>query len=184
MHGHSDVAIDTLRLKHRGKKAGWQRGAARYVGPGPPLWSGVGLVVVGFAFVVVFGVFVLVVVFLGGLFCCVLCGLFVFVWVGWVLFGVGVVVVVVVGVGVCVWGVLFGFVFGVVGVCGGFRGCVLFVLVGGVEKLGGAVRLLVVGVFERFPLEAFYGLHNWPGVPAGMVVINPVPMMASLDTFE
>lgn len=40
------------------------------------------------------------------------------------------------------------------------------------------------GLFKQFPMDAIYGLHNWPGAPAGHVVINPGPMMASLDTFE
>src|SRR5690606_19436768 len=52
------------------------------------------------------------------------------------------------------------------------------------EKLGGAGKMIEDGLFKRCPMQAIYGLHNWPGVPAGHVVINPGPMMASLDTFE
>ncbi len=65
-----------------------------------------------------------------------------------------------------------------------FRGTVHFVFQPAEENLGGAQRMIEDGLFERFPMEAIYGLHNWPGVPAGKVVINPGPMMASLDTFE
>ncbi|EPN50944.1 peptidase, M20/M25/M40 family protein, partial [Pseudomonas syringae pv. actinidiae ICMP 19096] len=65
-----------------------------------------------------------------------------------------------------------------------FAGTVHFVFQPAEENLGGAQRMIEDGLFERFPMEAIYGLHNWPGVPAGKVVINPGPMMASLDTFE
>jgi hippurate hydrolase len=40
------------------------------------------------------------------------------------------------------------------------------------------------GLFERFPCDAVFGLHNWPGLPLGHFAINHGPMMASLDTFE
>lgn len=65
-----------------------------------------------------------------------------------------------------------------------FTGTVHFVFQPAEENLGGAGRMIEDGLFERFPMDAIYGLHNWPGVPAGQVVINPGPMMASLDTFE
>jgi hippurate hydrolase len=65
-----------------------------------------------------------------------------------------------------------------------FSGTVHFVFQPAEENLGGAQKMIEDGLFERFPMSAIYGLHNWPGVPAGQVVINPGPMMASLDTFE
>jgi hippurate hydrolase len=65
-----------------------------------------------------------------------------------------------------------------------FSGTVHFVFQPAEENLGGAGRMIDDGLFTRFPMDAIYGLHNWPGVPAGQVVINPGPMMASLDTFE
>lgn len=65
-----------------------------------------------------------------------------------------------------------------------FQGTVYFVFQPAEENLGGAGRMIEDGLFDRFPMDAIYGLHNWPGVPAGHVVINPGPMMASLDTFE
>ena len=40
------------------------------------------------------------------------------------------------------------------------------------------------GLFDRFPMDAVYGLHNWPGLPVGEIAVNNGPMMASFDTFE
>lgn len=65
-----------------------------------------------------------------------------------------------------------------------FSGTVHFVFQPAEENLGGAQKMIDDGLFELFPMDAIYGLHNWPGYPAGQVVINPGPMMASLDTFE
>ncbi|MBC3950813.1 M20 aminoacylase family protein [Pseudomonas folii] len=65
-----------------------------------------------------------------------------------------------------------------------FKGTVYFVFQPAEENLGGAGKMIDDGLFERFPMDAIYGLHNWPGAPAGQVIINPGPMMASLDTFE
>ena len=65
-----------------------------------------------------------------------------------------------------------------------FKGTVQFVFQPAEENLGGAGRMIDDGLFDRFPMDAIFGLHNWPGAPAGHVVINPGPMMASLDTFE
>ncbi|BAP45314.1 amidohydrolase [Pseudomonas sp. StFLB209] len=65
-----------------------------------------------------------------------------------------------------------------------FSGTVYLVFQPAEENLGGAQKMIEDGLFERFPMQAIYGLHNWPGVPAGKVLVNPGPMMASLDTFE
>lgn len=40
------------------------------------------------------------------------------------------------------------------------------------------------GLFERFPMDAIYALHNWPGIPLGEVALSDGAMMASLDAFE
>jgi amidohydrolase len=64
-----------------------------------------------------------------------------------------------------------------------FSGTVHFVFQPAEEGLAGAKKMIEDGLFEQFPMDAIYGLHNWPGAPAGQVVINPGPMMASLDTF-
>lgn len=50
--------------------------------------------------------------------------------------------------------------------------------------MAGARAMIDDGLFRRFPMLGIYGLHNWPGLPAGHVGINAGAMMASLDTFE
>lgn len=50
------------------------------------------------------------------------------------------------------------------------------------EEIGaGAKKLLAEGLFERFPVDAVFGLHNWPDVPAGSFGFVPGPAMASVD---
>ncbi|HEY4468514.1 MAG TPA: M20 aminoacylase family protein [Klebsiella sp.] len=65
-----------------------------------------------------------------------------------------------------------------------FRGTVHFVFQPAEENLGGARKMVEEGLFERFPMDAIYALHNWPGIPLGQVAINSGAMMASLDAFE
>jgi amidohydrolase len=52
------------------------------------------------------------------------------------------------------------------------------------ETYGGGKVMVDDGLFDRFPCDAVYGLHNWPGLPAGVFAINHGPMMAAFDTFE
>lgn len=53
------------------------------------------------------------------------------------------------------------------------------------EEVAGGGRVMVEdGLFERFPCDAVFGLHNWPGLPLGHFALNRGPMMASFDTFE
>ena len=40
------------------------------------------------------------------------------------------------------------------------------------------------GVLERYPVEAVFGMHNWPEVPAGQFAVRSGPMMAAFDIFE
>jgi hippurate hydrolase len=50
------------------------------------------------------------------------------------------------------------------------------------EEIGkGATRMIADGLFERFPVDAIFGLHNWPGVPAGRFGFVDGPAMASVD---
>ncbi|WP_035415430.1 M20 metallopeptidase family protein [Chromohalobacter israelensis] len=52
------------------------------------------------------------------------------------------------------------------------------------EELGtGAPAMIEDGLLERFPMDAVFGLHNWPGVEAGAFIIHEVPHMASSDDF-
>ncbi len=52
------------------------------------------------------------------------------------------------------------------------------------EGMGGAQAMLDDGLFDRFPCDAIYALHNWPGLPAGTIGVNPGPAMAAADHFE
>ncbi|KAA9000444.1 amidohydrolase [Affinibrenneria salicis] len=65
-----------------------------------------------------------------------------------------------------------------------FSGTVHFVFQPAEENLGGAYKMVADGLFERFPMDAIYALHNWPGLPVGHVGLNSGVMMASLDSFE
>jgi amidohydrolase len=65
-----------------------------------------------------------------------------------------------------------------------FNGTVAFIFQPAEEGLGGAKSMIEDGLFERFDCDAVYALHNWPGLPAGMIGVNPGPMMAAADRFE
>ena len=53
------------------------------------------------------------------------------------------------------------------------------------EEGGGGARVMVEeGLFERFPVEAVFGMHNWPGMRAGTFAVSPGPVMASSNEFE
>jgi hippurate hydrolase len=52
------------------------------------------------------------------------------------------------------------------------------------ESGGGARKMIAEGLFERFPMDAIYGMHNWPGLPLGHFGIKPGPVMASSNTFR
>lgn len=66
----------------------------------------------------------------------------------------------------------------------GFSGTVRFIFQPAEENEGGARRMLEEGLLQRFPCDAIYALHNWPGLPAGQFAINRGPMMAAFDIFE
>ncbi|WP_367110218.1 M20 aminoacylase family protein [uncultured Psychrobacter sp.] len=65
-----------------------------------------------------------------------------------------------------------------------FNGTIHFIFQPAEEVLGGAKAMIDDGLFDKFPMDAVYGLHNWPGLPVGQVAVNDGPMMASFDTFE
>ncbi|MGP5548541.1 M20 aminoacylase family protein [Psychrobacter alimentarius] len=65
-----------------------------------------------------------------------------------------------------------------------FSGTIYFIFQPAEEVLGGAKAMIDDGLFDKFPMDAVYGLHNWPGLPVGEVAVNNGPMMASFDTFE
>lgn len=49
---------------------------------------------------------------------------------------------------------------------------------------GGSARMIRDGLFSRFPCDAIYGVHNWPGMDIGAFAVKAGPMMASGDGFE
>ena len=65
-----------------------------------------------------------------------------------------------------------------------FNGTAVLIFQPAEEGLGGAQAMLNDGLFEQFPCDAIYALHNWPALPAGVIGINPGPMMAASDRFE
>jgi amidohydrolase len=52
------------------------------------------------------------------------------------------------------------------------------------EGRGGAQAMLADGLFERFPMEAVFGMHNWPGYPQGSMACSAGPVMASANVFK
>ena len=65
-----------------------------------------------------------------------------------------------------------------------FSGTIYFIFQPAEEVLGGAKAMIDDGLFDKFSMDAVYGLHNWPGLPVGEIAVNNGPMMASFDTFE
>ena len=65
-----------------------------------------------------------------------------------------------------------------------FDGTVNFIFQPAEEGLGGARQMIADGLFERFPTEQVYALHNWPDLPAGTAATRPGPIMAAADRFE
>ncbi len=65
-----------------------------------------------------------------------------------------------------------------------FEGCVHFIFQPAEEGRGGAVAMLKDGLFERFPCDTVFGMHNHPGMPVGEFAIRPGPMMAGGALFD
>lgn len=65
-----------------------------------------------------------------------------------------------------------------------FDGTVVLIFQPAEEGLGGARAMMDDGLFDTYPCDAIYALHNWPGLPAGTIGVNDGPMMASADKFE
>ena len=65
-----------------------------------------------------------------------------------------------------------------------FKGKVHLIFQPGEEGAGGALAMLADGLFERFPCDAIYGLHNRPGLTLGDFVIAPGPAMAGGAFFD
>jgi hippurate hydrolase len=65
-----------------------------------------------------------------------------------------------------------------------FDGTVNFIFQPAEEGIGGAKRMIAEGLFERFPCEAIFGMHNSPALGVGKFAIRPGPMMAGGGFFD
>lgn len=65
-----------------------------------------------------------------------------------------------------------------------FRGTVHLIFQPAEENEGGGRVMVEEGLFERFPMQAVFGMHNWPELPAGRMALRSGPLMAACDTFE
>lgn len=65
-----------------------------------------------------------------------------------------------------------------------FDGTAVFVFQPAEEGLGGARAMLADGLFQRFPCDEIYGLHNQPSGPHGTIKLRPGPIMAAADFFD
>jgi hippurate hydrolase len=65
-----------------------------------------------------------------------------------------------------------------------FDGTLYFIFQPAEENEGGGRVMVEEGLFERFPVRAVYGMHNWPRLPAGTFAIRAGPLMGAYDVFE
>ncbi len=65
-----------------------------------------------------------------------------------------------------------------------FDGTAHFIFQPAEEGGAGARAMIEGGLFKRFPCEAVFGIHNWPGLPAGHFAVNPGAIMASSNEFR
>jgi amidohydrolase len=65
-----------------------------------------------------------------------------------------------------------------------FDGTVYFIFQPAEESGGGAKRMMDEGLFEQFPMDAVFSMHNWPGMPAGTFGVRTGALMASSNEFE
>ena len=65
-----------------------------------------------------------------------------------------------------------------------FNGQVILIFQPAEEGFAGAKAMIDDGLFEKFPIDAIYGMHNMPGVAVGNLDVGPGPRMAAADNFE
>jgi hippurate hydrolase len=65
-----------------------------------------------------------------------------------------------------------------------FNGTVQFVFQPAEEGKGGGEKMIEDGLFNLFPADEVYGMHNMPGIKVGEFAVAPGPMMAARDNFE
>jgi hippurate hydrolase len=64
-----------------------------------------------------------------------------------------------------------------------FDGTVYLIFQPAEEGGAGARRMIEDGLFEQCPMDAIYGMHNWPGIPSGHMSVTPGAQMASSNEF-
>jgi hippurate hydrolase len=64
-----------------------------------------------------------------------------------------------------------------------FDGTIVLIFQPAEEGGTGALAMMEDGLFERFPVDAVFAAHNWPGLPVGSFAVSPGPMMASCNEF-
>lgn len=64
-----------------------------------------------------------------------------------------------------------------------FGGQVRFIFQPAEEAEGGGRLMVEEGLFDRFPVDAVFGLHNWPNLPLGTLAVRPGSTMAAMDLF-
>ena len=62
-----------------------------------------------------------------------------------------------------------------------FDGTAVLIFQPGEEGFAGAKAMVEDGLFDRFPVDSVFAMHNWPQMRPGTVGVNPGPMMASAD---
>ncbi|MBP9905210.1 MAG: amidohydrolase [Rhodoferax sp.] len=62
-----------------------------------------------------------------------------------------------------------------------FDGTAVLIFQPGEEGFAGAQAMIDDGLFERFPVQSVYGMHNWPAMRPGTIGLNSGPMMAAAD---
>lgn len=62
-----------------------------------------------------------------------------------------------------------------------FAGTVHFIFQPAEENEGGARTMIEQGLFERFPMDAVYSMHNWPGLSVGTAAVHSTAVMAAFD---
>ena len=65
-----------------------------------------------------------------------------------------------------------------------FRGTVHFIFQPAEEGGGGGNVMVKEGLFEKFPVDAVYGMHNWPGMEPGEIGVHNAPVLAANDAFD
>jgi len=65
-----------------------------------------------------------------------------------------------------------------------FDGTVHLIFQPAEEGEAGAKAMIDDGLFQDFPMESVYAIHNWPGLPIGEIAMRSGPIMAAMDVFE